>query len=122
MIDKDSTQATPQMSPHFKCLSHPLVHDLHSYSYLECMDVLENTANLLDLFRHLDLDENGEHGGLSTGATCALFWLVKVMEDTLEYVSHNLEDAWWQRETESLKELQQSAIIKALKKSKGETE
>ena len=117
MTDKDSTQLAPKVSPHYQCLIHPLVHDPHSFSYLDCLDILDNAVNLLGLFRHLDLDENGDHGGLSTGATGSLFRLAKTLEDTLEYVGHNLEDAWWQREADSLKALQQSALFKALQNS-----
>ncbi|ARN75009.1 hypothetical protein [Oceanicoccus sagamiensis] len=121
MIDKDSTQATSQVSPHYKKLSHPLVHTPSSYSYFDCLDVLDNAANLLDLFRHLDLEENGEHGGLSSGATCALFNLAKMLEDTLEYVGHNLDNAWRQKEGQgSIKELQHSVFLKALQQSTGD--
>ena len=121
MSDRDSTQATPQVSPHYKNLSHPLVHTPSAYSYFDCLDVLDNAANLLDLFRHLDVEENGEHGGLSSGATCALFWLASMLEDTLEYVGHNLEDAWRQREElDSMKGLQHSVFLKALQQSTGD--
>ena len=121
MSDRDSTQATPQVSPHYKNLSHPLVHTPSAYSYFDCLDVLDNAANLLDLFRHLDLEESGEHGGLSSGATCALFNLAQMLEDTLEYVGHNLNDAWRQREGQgSIKELQHSVFLKALQQSTGD--
>ena len=121
MSDRDSTQVTPQVSPHYKNLSHPLVHTPSAYSFCNCLDVLDNAVNLLDLFRHLDLEENGEHGGLSSGATCALFNLAKMLEDTLEYVGHNLDDAWWQREGQgSIQELQDSVFLKALQQSSGD--
>ena len=121
MSDRDSTQTTPQVSPHYKNLTHPLVHTPSAYSFCDCLDVLDNAANLLDLFRHLDLEENGEHGGLSSGATCALFNLAKMLEDTLEYVGHNLDDAWWQREKQGfIKELQHSVFLKALQQSTGD--
>ena len=123
MTAPDSTQPAPQMSPHYRCLSHPLVHDPSAYSYLDCMDILENAKNLLDLFQHLDLSKNGEHGGLSPEATTALFCLARMLEDTLSYVGLNLENAWWQRgaieDGKRIQErMQKSVLVKALQASK----
>ena len=123
MTNRDSTQQAPPMSPHYRCLSHPLVHDPHSYNYLDCLDILENAKNLLDLFQHLDLSKSGEHGGLSPEATTALFCLAKMLEDTLSYVGLNLENAWWKRDANKdgkriQERMQNSVLIKALQGSK----
>ena len=123
MTNRDSTQQAPPMSPHCRCLSHPLVHDPHSYNYLDCLDILENAKNLLDLFQHLDLSKNGEHGGLSPEATTALFCLARMLEDTLSYVGLNLENAWWKRDANEdgkriQERMQKSVLIKALQASK----
>ena len=40
------------------------MHTPIAHSYFYCLDILDNAANLLDLFCHLDLEENGEHGGI----------------------------------------------------------
>ena len=118
MTNRDSTQTTPPLSPHDKYLSHPLVPAHHTQSFLDCLDMLDNAANLLDLFRHLDLDKNGEHGGLSSGATCALSCLVTMLEDTLNYIGHNLENAWRQKQgPKAFKGLRHSVVIKALQQS-----
>ena len=123
MTNRDSTQQAPPMSPHYRCLSHPLVHDPHSYNYLDCLDILENAKNLLDLFQHLDLSKSGEHGGLSPEATTALLCLARMLEDTLSYVGLNLENAWWKRDANEdgkriQERMQKSVLIKALQTSK----
>ena len=123
MTNRDSTQSEPQVSPHYKNLKHPLVHDPCAYSYLDCMDTLENVTNLLDLFQHLDMEEEGDHGGLSGKAACALFGLATMLEDTLSYVILNLENAWWQRDANEdgkriEERMQKSVLIKALQASK----
>ena len=119
MTNRDSTQSEPQVSPHCKNLRHPLVHDPCAYSYLDCMDILENVTNLLDLFQHVDMEEEGDHGGLSGKAACALFGLAAMLEDTLSYVTLNLENAWWQRDAiedgKRIEErMQKSVLVKAL--------
>ncbi|TQV78017.1 hypothetical protein FKG94_13095 [Exilibacterium tricleocarpae] len=120
MTNRDSTQSAPLAPPHYELLSHPLVHYPYSPSYIGCLDILHNAAHLLDLFQQLNLDETSDHGGMSTNAAEAFFWLANMLEDTLYYVGNTLEDAWKSRETQ-LKEqqLQQSVFVKALQEPTG---
>jgi len=117
MIEHDSTQSVPLMPPHYKLLSHPLVHDPSSHSYIDCQDILENAVCLLGLFHNLEFEEDGNRGALSADAAGAFYCLIVMLEDTLRYVSENLDDAWRKREDPCLeRKLQQSVFFKALKK------
>lgn len=115
MTDRDSTQSAPLAPPHYELLSHPLVHAPHSPCYVSCLDTLHNAACLLDLFGHLELDDDSDRGGLSTNAAEAFFWLAKMLRDTLFYVSKNLEDTGGSGEVHHVEErLQQSMFLKAM--------
>jgi len=118
MIDRDSTQSAPLAPPHYELLSHPLIHDPHSPSYLSCLDILHNAEYLVDLFKHLNLDETSDRGGISTNAADAFFWQAKMLGDTLRYVSLNLKEAWAEeRKNYSVdKKLRQSVFLKAMQK------
>ncbi|MCG8323453.1 MAG: hypothetical protein MI921_28415 [Cytophagales bacterium] len=118
MIARDSTQSAPLAPPHYKLLSHPLVHYPDSPSYLGCLDILHNAAYMLDLFQHLNLDETSTHGGLSGDAAVAFHWLARMLQDTLRYVSHNLQEAWAKQNVDNDK-LQQSVFLKALREPAG---
>ena len=118
MIERKCNLIAPKAPPHYELLSHPLVHHPDSPSYLSCLDILHNAAYLLDLLRHLDLDENSNHGGLSADASEAFFWLTKMLEDTLAYVCHHLREAWEERETHPLGgNLWQSAFFEVLQQT-----
>ena len=115
MIAQDSTQSAPLAPPHYELLSHPLVHYPDSPSYIGCLDILHNAAHLLELFRQLNLDETSNHGGISTKAAEAFYWLASMLGDTLYYVSNTLEDVWKKRETQlKAQQPQQSVFLKAL--------
>ncbi|TQV81042.1 hypothetical protein FKG94_10120 [Exilibacterium tricleocarpae] len=120
MIDPDSTQSAPTAPPHYELLSHPLVHYPDSPSYLGCLDILHNASYLLDLFQHLNLDDTSCKGGMSSDAAVSFYWLARMLEDTLRYVSHTLQAAWQERDAEqTATTVQQSAFFNALREPTG---
>lgn len=120
MIEHDSTQSVPLMPPHYKLLSHPLVHDPSSHSYIDCQDILENAVCLLGLFHNLEFEEDGNRGALSADAAGAFYCLIVMLKDTLRYVAENLDDAWQKREASHIdKKLQQSVFFKSLQEPSG---
>ena len=110
MIEQKCNLNGPKAPPHYEQLSHPLVHSSNPPSYLSCLDSLHNAACLLTLFRHLNLKGDSDSGELSTDAAEAFFWLLKMLEDTLLYINHHLEDAWGKRDTHSIGGLEDNAL------------
>lgn len=112
-MNKDnSSQLTPTLPAHYSFLSHPLVHQPESPSYIGCRDILHNSTYLLDLFAAINI--NGENDDcLSANGATAFYWLTHTLRNTLRYVSLTLDDLQ-QDQREQCNALKQSAFVRAL--------
>lgn len=112
-MNKDnSSQLTPTLPAHYAFLSHPLVHQPESPSYIGCRDILHNSTYLLDLFGAIDINGESDDSLSANGAT-ALFWLTHTLRNTLRYVSLTLDDLQ-QDQREKSTALKQCAFVQAL--------
>ncbi|MBL4826714.1 MAG: hypothetical protein JKY66_03210 [Spongiibacteraceae bacterium] len=107
------TQSAPLAPPHYDLLAHPLVHCPESPSYIGCLDILRHAADLLELFEHINIDDESEQGGLSADAAVAFFWLTHMLKNTLHYVSQTLDDLKTNRD-QYHEQLRQSPFFQAL--------
>lgn len=69
-----------------------MVHEPGFPSHVGCLDILHNSTYLLDLIGAIDVDGQGEAGGLSTEGANAFFWLTHTLRNTLRYVSLTLRN------------------------------
>ena len=116
MTDRNFTQSAPLAPPHYELLAHPLVHFPESPSLVNCQDILDNTADLVDLFGHITVDADSKSGGLSAEAAAGFYWLIHMLKHTLRYISLTLNDlrAIQRQRREQLKH---SVFIRALQAS-----
>ena len=113
-MNKDnSSQSTPSLPAHYEFLSHPLIREPESPSHVGCLDILHNSTYLLDLIGAIDVDGQGEAGGLSTEGANAFFWLTHTLRNTLRYVSLTLRDIESEKATRD-DALRNCAFVQAL--------
>lgn len=113
MNTDNSSQLSPSMPAHYEYLSHPLVHNPESPSYVSCRDILHNSTYLLNLFTMIDINAESDSGGLTTESANALVCLTGTLSNTLRYVSlilRDLQQAQLQRD----RALRDSAFVQAL--------
>ncbi|MDA9095251.1 hypothetical protein N9J88_02475, partial [Porticoccaceae bacterium] len=113
MNTDNSSQVTPTMPAHYEYLSHPLIHNPESPSYVSCRDILHNSTYLLNLFTVIDINNESDSGGLTTQSAHALVSLTGTLSNTLRYVSLTLKDLQ-QEQLQRDKALRDSAFVQAL--------
>ena len=119
MTKIDSTTSPPCAPPHYELLAHPLIHHPNeSPTFVNCRDILDNTADLVDLFGFINIDSDNERGGLSAEAAAGLYWLMHMLKYTLRYISRTLGDLRADQDKQ-YEQLKQSAFIRTLKTANG---
>ena len=114
MIKREFTQLAPLAPPHYERLAHPLVHHPdESPTLVNCLDILANTADLVDLIGFINIDSDNERGGLSAEAAAGFYWLTHMLKYTLRYISSALNDLQTNQD-QHYEQLKQSAFIRAL--------
>ena len=114
MTKRDSTQSAPLAPPHYELLAHPLIHHPDEPpTMVNCLDILANTVDLVDLIGFINIDSDSERGGLSAEAAAGFYWLTHMLKYTLRYISSALNDLQ-ASEDQQYKQLKQSAFIRAL--------
>jgi len=114
MIKREFTQSAPLAPPHYELLAHPLVHHPDEPPTLvNCLDILANTADLVDLIGFINIDSDNERGGLSAEAAAGFYWLTHMLKYTLRYISSALNDLQANQDQHQ-EQLKQSVFIRAL--------
>ena len=115
MIKREFTQSAPLAPPHYELLAHPLVHHPDEPPTLvNCLDILANTADLVDLMGFINIDSDNERGGLSAEAAAGFYWLTHMLKYTLRYISSALNDLQASQDQHH-EQLKQSDFVRALK-------
>ena len=114
MIKSEFTQSAPLAPPHYELLAHPLIHHPDEPPTLvNCLDILANTTDLVDLIGFINIDSDSERGGLSAEAAAGFYWLTHMLKYTLRYISSALNDLQANQDQHH-EQLKQSAFIRAL--------
>ncbi|WP_101759911.1 hypothetical protein [Oceanicoccus sp. KOV_DT_Chl] len=113
MTAQNFTQSAPLAPPHHELLVHPLVHFPESPTLLDCQDILANSADLVDLFGHIIVNDDSNSGGLSAEAAAGFYWLIHMLKHTLRYVSLTLSDLRASQKQHQ-EQLKQSILFRAL--------